>query len=78
MVDTYRLAFSFYLNSTMHCLGKSINHRSCLKCHQLLWDLYLLRPLIDALCINNGIILLRVVDDVEGVINLMGNGDVMV
>jgi hypothetical protein len=62
----------------MYCLGNSINHISCFKCHQLSWDLYLLRPLIDALFINNNIMILQVVDDVERVIDLMGNGDVMV
>ena len=42
------------------------------------WDLDLLQPLIDALCINNDIILLRVADNVKGVINLTRNDDVMV
>jgi hypothetical protein len=77
-VDTYRLAFLFYLNSTTYCLGDLINRRLCFKYHQLSWNLDLLRPLIDTLCINNNILLLRVADDVEGVINLTGNGDVIV
>jgi hypothetical protein len=62
----------------MYYIGNSINHRSCFKCHHLSRDLDLLRPLINALCINNDIMILRVTDDVEGVINLKGNGDVVV
>jgi hypothetical protein len=77
-VNIYILAFLFYLNSTMYCLGNLIKNIFRIKCHQLSWDLDLLQSLIYALCINNGIMILRVGDDVEGVISLIGNGDVMV
>jgi hypothetical protein len=77
IVHTYWLEFFILLNYTMYFYGKSISRISCFKCHQLSKYLDLSQPLINVLYINNVIMPLWVVDDVEGVINMMGNGDVM-